>query len=111
MLGGSESTMGLTCGRRETVEKCGEQPQEPRRRCTRWERSQGERERNGRKGRRNEEKATRCTLCCFCNQQQQHQQQQFLYPMTYLCVVLIVYAGIADRKANPLSHAIGLLQD
>ena len=43
MLGGSESTTGLTCGRRETVEKCGEQPQEPRRKCARRERSQGER--------------------------------------------------------------------
>ena len=39
----------------------------------------------------------------------------FLYtkslPMTYLCVVLDVYAGIAVMKANPLSHAIDLLQD
>ena len=44
MVGGPESTTGLTCGRRETVEKCGEQLQEPRRRCERRE-SRRERER------------------------------------------------------------------
>ena len=32
-------------------------------------------------------------------------------PMTFLCAVLDVYAGIADVKANPLSHAVDLLQD
>ena len=42
MLGGSELTMDLTNGRRETVERCGEQRQEPRRNCARRERSQGE---------------------------------------------------------------------
>ena len=61
MPGGSESTTDLICGRRETVEKCGEQPQEPRRKCVRRERSQGEKERNGSQGRRSEKKATLCT--------------------------------------------------
>ena len=42
MLGGSESTTDHTCGRRETVEECGEQPPEPRRKCATRERSQGE---------------------------------------------------------------------
>ena len=42
MLGGSELTMDLTYGRQETVERCGEQPQGPRRKCARLERSQGE---------------------------------------------------------------------
>ena len=61
MVGGPESTTGLTCGRRETVEKCGEQLQEPRRRC---ERRESRRERKRGEGERKEEKATRCTLCC-----------------------------------------------
>ena len=72
MLGGSESTMDLTCGRRETVEKCGEQPQGPRRKCARREKWQGEKERNGRNGRQKEEKATRCTSCCTCNHSNNH---------------------------------------
>ena len=49
MLGGSESTVDLTCGRRETVERCGEQPQEPRRKCARQTRSQEKKGRTGRK--------------------------------------------------------------
>ena len=51
MLGGSESTVDLTCGRRETIERCGEQPQGPRRKCARQTRSQGKKGRTGRKER------------------------------------------------------------
>ena len=56
----------------------GEQPQEPRRKCVRQERSPGEKERNGR---REAKKATSCTssftfLLQALQQQNQQQQQQ-----------------------------------
>ena len=73
MHGGSGSTADLTCGRRETVEKCGEQPQGPCRKCARQERSLGEKERNGR---REAKKATSCTSSSTFPLQQPQQQQQ-----------------------------------
>ena len=87
MLGGSVWTTDHTCGRREAVEECGEQPREPRGKRARQNGSQGEKGRNGNKGRRREKKATHCTLSSTSHatetqqplqqvQQQQQQQQQ-----------------------------------
>ena len=64
MHGGSELTTDHTCGRHETVEECGEQPPEPRRKCATRERSQGEKGRNGRREAKKATQATRCTSYC-----------------------------------------------
>ena len=78
--GGSELTTDHTCGRHETVEECGEQPREPRRKCAIRERTQGEKGRNGSKGKQREQKATPCTSSSTFPlqqpQQPQRQQQQ-----------------------------------
>ena len=58
---GSAWTADHICGRRETVEECGEQPPEPRRKCARQEGSQGKKEGSGRRERQREKKATLCT--------------------------------------------------
>ena len=80
MPGGSELTTDHTCGRHETVEECGEQPQELRRKCAIRERTQGEKGRNGSKGKQREQKATPCTSSSTFPlqqpQQPQRQQQQ-----------------------------------
>ena len=64
--------------RRETVGECGEQPQEPRRKCATRERLQGEKGRNGSKGRQREQKATLCTLSSTLQLQPPPQQPQQL---------------------------------
>ena len=68
-------TMAHTYGRRETVEKCGEQPREPRGKRARQEGSHGEKRRNGR---REEKKATQtsCTSYFIYPLQAPQQQQQ-----------------------------------
>ena len=76
MHGGSGSTTDHTCRRRETVEECGEQPREPRRKCATRERSQGEKGRNGSKGKQREQKATPCTSSSTFPLQPLQQPQQ-----------------------------------
>ena len=74
MLGGSVWTTDHTCGRREAVEECGEQPREPRGKRARQNGSQGEKGRNGSKRQRGEKKATPYTLSFTFQPQQQPQQ-------------------------------------
>ena len=78
MPGGSVWTTAHTYGRRETVEECGEQPQEPRERCASLKKPSVslEREKERDQGSGEKEKATRCTSCCTYPPTQLQQRQQ-----------------------------------
>ena len=85
---GSELTTDHTCGRHETVEECGEQPPEPRRKCATREKVAGGEREKWETGSKESNASNTLHIVFHLPQQQQQQvrppqQQQQQHPMLF----------------------------